>query len=174
MAWKTVVAENRKILYQFSIMRTVEAGLVLQGTDVKSLRLGILSISGTYAFERNGEFWLSNFMINNLNKFSGHNQKRTHKLLLRKQEINKLAGAINKKGVTVVPRKVYFNEKGIAKVELALVSGRSKEDKRHIERKRSWEREKEKAMKNRTFSIVSLKGIPLGRLELPRPMTSRF
>ena len=141
---RTVVAQNRKARHNYFIEETFEAGLALTGTEVKSLRGGRSSIAESYVTEDGGEAWMVNSDIPEYasgNRFN-HERKRPRKLLLHKRQINVLIGAIQREGRTVVPLEVYFNEKGRAKLELALARGKKLHDKRETEKKRSWERER--------------------------------
>ena len=139
-----VVADNRKARFNYEILETLEAGIALTGTEVKSLRQGKATIGESYADSRDGEIWLVNSNIPEYlqgGRFN-HAPKRPRKLLLHKRQIFKLAGAVDREGMTLVPLKLYFNEKGRAKVELAIARGKKLHDKRETERKRSWERER--------------------------------
>src|SRR5438309_4042471 len=146
-----VVADNRKARFNYFIDETVEAGLALTGTEVKSLRQGKATIAESYADARGGEIWLINSNIPEYlqaNRFN-HAPKRPRKLLLHKKQINKLIGAVEREGMTLVPLKLYFNEQGRAKIELALAKGKKLHDKRETERKRDWNREKGRLMRAR-------------------------
>ena len=139
-----VVAQNRKARFNYEIGETFEAGIALTGTEVKSLRQGKATITESYADSRGGEVWLVNANIPEYlqgGRFN-HAPKRIRKLLLHRRQINKLIGAVEREGMTLVPLKLYFNDKGRAKVELALARGKKLHDKRETERKRSWERER--------------------------------
>ena len=139
-----VVAQNRKARFNYLIGETFEAGIALTGTEVKSLRAGKATIAEAYADPRSGEIWLINANIPEYlqgGRFN-HAPKRVRKLLLHRRQINKLVGAVEREGMTVVPLKLYFNEKGRAKLELALARGKKLHDKRETEKKRSWERER--------------------------------
>jgi len=139
-----VVADNRKARFNYQIGETFEAGIALTGTEVKSLRLGRATIAEAYADSRGGEIWLVNANIAEYlqgGRFN-HAPKRPRKLLLHRRQINKLAGAVEREGMTLVPLKLYFNDKGRAKIELALARGKKLHDKREAEKKRSWERER--------------------------------
>ena len=139
-----VVAQNRKARFNYEIGETFEAGIALSGTEVKSLRQGKATITESYADSRGGEVWLVNANIPEYlqgGRFN-HAPKRIRKLLLHRRQINKLIGAVEREGMTLVPLKLYFNDKGRAKVELALARGKKLHDKRESEKKRSWERER--------------------------------
>jgi len=143
------VAENRKARFNYAIGETFEAGIVLTGSEVKSLRVGKLNIAESYADARRGEIWLVNANITEYlqaGRFN-HAQKRPRKLLMHRRQINKLIGAVEREGMTLVPLKLYFNEKGRAKVELALAKGKKLHDKRETEKKRSWDRERGRLMR---------------------------
>ena len=139
-----VIAHNRKARFNYQIGETFEVGLALTGTEVKSLRGGKATIAEAYADSRGGEIWLVNANIPEYLQASrfNHAPKRPRKLLLHRRQIEKLAGGVERDGMTIVPLKMYFNEKGRAKVEIALARGKKLHDKRETEKKRSWEREK--------------------------------
>jgi SsrA-binding protein len=146
-----VVADNRKARFNYFIDDTMEAGLALTGTEVKSLRSGKATIAESYADSRDGEIWLINSNIPEYlqaNRFN-HVPKRPRKLLLHRRQINKLLGAVEREGMTLVPLKLYFNEKGRAKVELALARGKKLYDKRDTEKKRSWDRERGRLLRDK-------------------------
>ena len=144
-----IVADNRKARFNYSIGDTFEAGIALTGTEVKSLRAGKATIGESYAGEHRGEIFLINATIPEYlqaNRFN-HEPKRPRKLLLHKRQVNKLIGAVQREGMTLVPLKLYFNEKGRAKVELALAKGKQLHDKRETEKKRDWNRDKARLMR---------------------------
>lgn len=146
-----VAAQNRRARYDYFILSTIEAGLMLSGTEVKSLRQGSASIAEAYAGEQNGELFLINAYVpeyKSANQFN-HEPKRPRKLLVRRRELDKLLGAVRREGVTLVPLSIYFNERGIAKVELGLAKGKKKGDKRETEKKKDWEREKGRLMREK-------------------------
>jgi len=145
-----VVAENRKARFNYYIEDTFEAGIQLVGTEVKSLRGGKSSIAESYAEVKGGELFLVNAYIPEYlqaNQFN-HETKRPRRLLLHKRQINRLMGAIERQGMTVVPLKVYFNERGRAKVEIALAKGKQLHDKRQSEKEKDWNREKGRLLKH--------------------------
>ena len=147
----TIAAENRKARFNYHINETFEAGIMLTGTEVKSLRGGKATIGESYAGEKNGEIWLVNAYIPEYleaNRFN-HTPKRPRKLLLHKRQVNRLAAAVQREGMTLVPLKIYFNEKGRAKVELALAKGKNVADKRETEKKRDWDRERARVMREK-------------------------
>jgi SsrA-binding protein len=145
------IAENRRARYDYEITDTLEAGIVLTGTEVKSLRIGKAQITEAYASPERGELWLINAHIPEYlqaNRFN-HETKRPRRLLLHKNQINKLIGATQREGFTVIPLKIYFNERGRAKVELGLGRGKKLHDKRETEKERSWNREKARLMRDK-------------------------
>jgi SsrA-binding protein len=146
-----VVADNRRARFNYEIGETFEAGIVLTGSEVKSLRSGKATIAESYADTRDGEIWLINSNIPEYKQAGrfNHAPKRPRKLLLHQRQINRLAGAVDREGMTVVPLKLYFNEKGRAKVEVALAKGKKLHDKRETLKKRSWEREKGRLMREK-------------------------
>ncbi|SIO06474.1 SsrA-binding protein [Parasphingorhabdus marina DSM 22363] len=144
-----VVAENRRARYDYHLDEKFEAGLMLTGTEVKSLRFGSGTIAESYAEVKDDEVWLINSNIpewSHGNRFN-HEPKRPRKLLLNRREINKLYGAVNRKGMTIVPLSIYFNSKGRAKIELALAKGKKAPDKRATEKERDWKRQQGRLMR---------------------------
>ena len=142
---------NRKARHEFFLHDRFEAGLALLGSEVKSLRAGRANIAESYASEQNGELFLRNAHIakyESANRF-GHEERRSRKLLLRKREINRLIGTVRREGMTLVPLRLYFNERGIAKLTLALAKGKKQYDKRAAEKERSWRREKQRLMREK-------------------------
>ena len=136
--------DNRKARFEYFIEDEIEAGIMLQGTEVKSLRAGKANINDAYATEKNEEIWLINAYIAEYtggNRFN-HESKRPRKLLLHKRQIRKLIGKLAIQGYTLVPLKCYFNDKGMAKVLLGLAKGKKLHDKRETEKQRDWQREK--------------------------------
>src|SRR6266851_2922208 len=144
-----VIADNRKARFNYEIGETFEAGIALTGTEVKSLRQGKATIAESYADTRGREIWLVNANIPEYLQASrfNHAPKRPRKLLLHRRQINKLAAAVNREGMTIVPLKLFFNDKGRAKIEIALGRGKKLHDKRESEKKRSWERERGRLMR---------------------------
>lgn len=144
-----IVAVNKKAKRDYEILETFEAGIELKGSEVKSLREGNVNIKDAFAKIENGEVWLYNFRISPYKYSSAFtpDPERPKKLLLHKREINKLAGKVAEKGLTLIPLKVYFNDRGWAKVELALARGRKIYDKREVIKRRELEREAQRAMK---------------------------
>ena len=145
------VAENRKARYEYAIEDVFEAGIALTGTEVKSLRFGEGTIAESYAEVAGGEVWLINANIPEFshgNRFN-HEPRRPRKLLLHSREIARLHGAVARQGMTLVPLSIYFNERGRAKVELALARGKKLHDKRATERDRDWKREQARILRDR-------------------------
>ncbi|MCD2181069.1 SsrA-binding protein SmpB [Rhizobium sp. TRM96647] len=148
---KKVVAENRRARFNYEIMDTYEAGLVLTGTEVKSLREGKANIAESYASDEGGEIWLINSYLPEYlqaNRFN-HETRRRRKLLLSKREMHRLQNAVNREGMTLVPLKIYFNDRGRAKLELALAKGKKLHDKRETSKERDWNRQKSRLLKDR-------------------------
>lgn len=144
-------AENRRARFNYEIGQTYEAGIQLAGSEVKSLREGRSNIQDSYAGEKDGELFLYNAYIPEFlqaNRFQ-HETRRPRKLLLHKREIQRLAAAVDREGMTIVPLKIYFNDRGRAKVELAIARGKKLHDKRQSEKKRDWDREKKRLLKER-------------------------
>ena len=144
------IAQNRKARHDYLIEDTLEAGLILAGSEVKSLRKGGASINEAYAAERGGELFLMNA---NIPVYAAarinHEPRRARKLLLHKKELNRLAGAVTREGMTLVPLGLYFNDRGIAKVAIGLAKGKRKSDKRAAEKERDWKRDKARIMRAR-------------------------
>jgi len=146
------VALNRRARHNYTITDTIEAGLILMGTEVKSLRRGEASIQESYAGEKNGELFLQNAYIAEYKEAGAHLQHETHRprqLLLHKKEKNKLLGGAKKEGYTIVPLSIYFNKRGIAKVELGLAKGKQSHDKREAIKERDWKRDKARIMREK-------------------------
>ena len=137
-----IVCNNRKARFNFFFHELIEAGIVLKGSEVKSLRDGKANITDAYATDNNGEIYLinSHIPLYKESSYNYHNPKDMRKLLLNKIEINKIIGKINREGLTIVPTKVYF-KKGKAKIELAIAKGKKLYDKRNVKKKKDWERE---------------------------------
>jgi SsrA-binding protein len=146
-----VVAENRKARFNYDIEEKLEAGIVLTGSEVKSLRTGKANIADSYASSEGGELFLVNAHIAEYVQAgrNGHSPARPRKLLLHRKEMGRLAGAIQREGMTVVPLRLYFNARGIAKVELGMAKGKKLHDKRETEKKRDWERQKGRLMREK-------------------------
>ena len=147
-----LVAENRKARFNYAIEDTLEAGLVLTGSEVKSLRAGKANIAEAYASnEGGGALYLINAHIAEYAQSgrANHEPTRPRKLLLHKRQIRKLAAAVEREGMTIVPLRLFFNEKGRAKIDIALGRGKKLHDKRETEKKRSWERERGRLMRQK-------------------------
>jgi SsrA-binding protein len=148
---KKVVADNRKARFSYAIEDTIEAGLMLYGSEVKSLRGGRSNIAESYAYAKDGELFLVNAYIPEYTQASrfNHEPRRQRKLLVHKREATKLAAAIQREGMTLVPLRLYFNPKGIAKVELGVAKGKKLHDKRETEKQRDWQRDKARLMRSK-------------------------
>jgi SsrA-binding protein len=146
-----VVAQNRRARHDYAIEQTFEAGLVLQGSEVKSLRQGGASLSEAYAVDQKGELYLLNAHIAPYAaaKTFGHAPRRPRKLLLHGREIDRIIGAVRREGMTLVPLSLYFNARGIAKLSLGLARGKRKEDKRETMKERDWQRQKARLLRQR-------------------------
>jgi len=148
---RRIIAFNRKARRNYESLETFEAGLALTGSEVKSLREGKASIGEAYAGARGGELYLLNATIPvyaQAGRFN-HEERRDRKLLLHKRQIARLIGAVQREGMTLVPLRLYFNDRGIAKLELALARGKKLHDKRETEKRRSWEREKARLIREK-------------------------
>jgi SsrA-binding protein len=147
-----VVADNRRARFDYEVGETFDAGLALTGTEVKSLRTGKATIAESYAHvDRAGEAWLVNANIPEYaagNRFN-HEPKRPRKLLLKQREIARLARGVEREGMTIVPLRLYFNERGRAKLQIALARGKKLHDKREVEKKRDWGREKGRLLREK-------------------------
>jgi len=146
-----VAAENRKARFSYEVLDTIEAGLVLTGTEVKSLRGGHANIQESYASLENGEIWLINSYLPEYlqgNRFN-HEPRRHRKLLVSKREMARLGQAVEREGMTMVPLKIYFNDRGRAKLLLAIARGKKLHDKRETEKQRDWARERGRLLKER-------------------------
>jgi SsrA-binding protein len=150
-AGKQVVADNRRARYDYEIVEVVEAGLQLFGSEVKSLREGKASLGESYAGQEDSELYLLNAHIPEYPQSGrfNHEPKRRRKLLLHRKEIDRLAAAVQRDGMTLVPLKLFFNDRGIAKLELALARGKKMHDKREAEKERTWNREKSRLLRER-------------------------
>jgi SsrA-binding protein len=148
---RRIAAENRKARFEYAIADTVEAGIALQGSEVKSLRAGRATIGESYAAEKNGELFLVNAYIPEYLEAHqyNHETKRPRKLLLHRRQADKLIAAVQREGMTIVPLKIYFNDRGRAKVEIALAKGKNVADKRETAKKRDWDREKSRLLRDK-------------------------
>ncbi len=138
-----IISNNRKARFNYFFIEFFEAGIVLKGSEVKSLRYGKANISESYAFDSNGEIFLVNSHIPAYKEssYNNHDPKRDRKLLLKKREINKLIGRSSRENLTLIPTKLYFR-KGKAKVEIAVAKGKKQYDKRQVKKRKDWDREK--------------------------------
>lgn len=146
------VADNRRARFDYTLEEKFEGGLMLTGTEVKSLRHGQCSINEAYVGPQNGEIWLFNCNIPvyaQATAATQHEPKRARKLLLKKKEVDKLLGATQREGYTIAPLRIFFNGRGIAKIEIALAKGKKTHDKRETEKKRDWGREKARLMRDK-------------------------
>jgi SsrA-binding protein len=144
-----LVADNRRARFDYEVLDTIEAGLVLTGTEVKSLRNGKAQIAESYVSPEGGELWLINSNIPEYvqaNRFN-HDEKRRRKLLVSAKEMDKLAKGVERQGNTIVPLRLYFNDRGIAKLTIGLAKGRKSFDKREVQKDRDWSRDKQRLLK---------------------------
>jgi SsrA-binding protein len=149
---RRVVAENRQARHEYFLTETYEAGLLLTGTEVKALRKGQANIAESYASAEDGGLWLVNAYIpeyQGAGRFFQHEPRRRRRLLMHAKEIHKIAIAVDRQGMTLVPLELYFNERGIAKPKLALAQGKKLHDKRETAKKRDWNREKARIMRDK-------------------------
>ena len=145
-----IIAANKRANYNFSVSNKIEAGIVLTGSEVKSLRINTGSIRGSYIIEQKGELWLSNSFIK---KYQNSNDKnydpsRNRKLLVTKKEFNKISGSIKQGGFTIIPLSLYFSEKGLAKLSCGIAKGKKKIDKRESIKQRDWNIKRQRMLKN--------------------------
>lgn len=146
-----IVAENRKARFNFEVLDTLETGLALTGTEVKSLRTGQANIADSYASIEGGELWLINSWVPEYlqgNRFN-HEPRRRRKLLVQKKELARFAKAVEREGMTLVPLKIYFNDRGRAKLLLAVARGKKLHDKRETEKSRDWDRQRSRLLRDR-------------------------
>ena len=148
---RRIIVDNRQARYHYAITETYEAGIELKGSEVKSLRAGGASLNEAYAQARGGEIMLLNAYIAEYTQAGqfNHPPRRPRRLLFHKKEIERLSAAIQRRGMTLVPLKLYFNDKGRVKVELGLGQGKKLQDKRETEKERSWERDRARLMRER-------------------------
>jgi len=145
------VAENRRARHEYAVQETFEAGIILQGTEVKSLRLGRANISESYAGGKQEELYLFNCHIpeyGNARHFN-HETRRPRKLLMHKREVRRLLGAVSREGMTLVPLALYFNSRGVAKLQLGLAKGKKTVDKRETVKQRDWNRQKARILRDK-------------------------
>jgi SsrA-binding protein len=146
-----VAAQNRKARHNYTIEESLEVGIVLQGSEVKSLREGRATITEAYAAEQGGDLYLINSYIPEYKQAGqfNHEARRPRKLLLHKRQIGKMIGAIQREGMTLVPLKLYFNDRGRAKLELGVAKGKRNLDKRESEKKKDWDRQKARVLRDK-------------------------
>ena len=145
-----IIAANNRASYNYTISNKIEAGIVLTGSEVKSLRINTGSIRGSYIIEQNGELWLSNSFIKKYQNSNDNNYdpSRNRKLLVSKKEFNKISGSIKQGGFTIIPISLYFSDKGIAKLTCGIGKGKKKIDKRLLIKQRDWNIKKQRLLKN--------------------------
>jgi len=145
------VAENRKARYNYAVEDTLECGMMLEGSEVKSMRQGGVNIAESYAGIENGELWLVNSHIPKYDqaKTFQHEERRRRKLLVSKKELSKLWAEVGRQGMTLVPLKIYFNDKGRAKLLLGIAKGKQKQDKRASDKKQDWKRQQGRLLRDR-------------------------
>ena len=145
-----IIAANNKANYNFTISNKIEAGIVLTGSEVKSLRINTGSIRGSYIIEQNGELWLSNSFIKQYQNSTdkNYNPIRSRKLLVTRKEFNKISGSIKQGGFTIIPITLYFSDRGIAKLSCGIAKGKKKIDKRETIKLRDWNIKKQRLLKN--------------------------
>ena len=145
-----IIAANKKANFNFTISNKIEAGIVLTGAEVKSLRINTGSIRGSYIIEQNGELWLSNAFIKKYQNSNENNYdpSRNRKLLVTKKEYDKISGSIKQGGFTIIPLSLYFTDKGFAKISCGIAKGKKKIDKRDSIKQRDWDIKKQRLLKN--------------------------
>lgn len=146
-----IAVENRRARHDYSILETLEAGIMLAGTEVKSLRTGRANLADAFAGQQEGELYLFNAYIPEyqVKTVFTHETRRPRKLLVHRKELRKLLGAVTRDGMTLVPLSIFFNPRGIAKVQLGLAKGKQLHDKRAAERERDWQRDKARVLRDR-------------------------
>ena len=145
-----IIASNNRATYNFTISNKIEAGIVLTGSEVKSLRINTGSIRGSYIIEQNGELWLSNSFIKKYQNSNENNYdpSRKRKLLVTRREFDKISGSIKQGGFTIIPLSLYFSDKGYAKLSCGIAKGKKKIDKRESIKQRDWNIKKQRLLKN--------------------------
>ena len=148
---ENIAARNRKARHNYFIESNIEAGIMLQGTEIKSIRNGRSSIEESYASEENGELYLVNAYIPEYQAGGArqHETRRARKLLLHKKELSKMINAVNREGITIIPLSLYFNKRGMLKVDLGLAKGKRQYDKRQSEKQRDWKRDQARILRNK-------------------------
>lgn len=147
-----VVTDNRRANFEYELLERFDAGIALTGTEVKSLRHGQCALAESYVGPKEGEIWIFNMHIPEYSQASQrlqHDPTRPRKLLLKKKEIDKLMGSVTREGMTITATKIYFDKRGLAKLEIALAKGKKTHDKRETEKKRDWQRDKARIMRER-------------------------
>ena len=147
----SLIANNKKASFEYHILEKLEAGIVLNGEEVKALRLGKASISEAYAEAKEGELWLVNSDIStykNSARLKSMEPKRVRKLLVHKKQISRLKGKVEKDGMTIIPLRLFFNKKGLVKLEIGVARGKKIYDKREDKKKKDWDRQKQRLLKN--------------------------
>ena len=144
-----IIAANKRASYNYSIISKIDAGIVLYGSEVKSLRINTGSIKESYINEKNGELWITNCFIKiySASSYDNKNPTRERKLLLSKKELNKIIGSIKKEGMSIIPLCLYFNKKGLAKLTIGLAKGKRKQDKRAAIKEKEWNIKKQRMLK---------------------------
>tara|TARA_B100001029_G_C14620100_1_gene213637 strand:+ start:47 stop:493 length:447 start_codon:yes stop_codon:yes gene_type:complete len=144
-----IIAANKRASYNYSIISKIDAGIVLYGSEVKSLRINTGSIKESYINEKNGELWITNCFIKiySASSYDNKNPTRERKLLLSKKELNKIIGSIKKEGMSIIPLCLYFNKKGLAKLTIGLAKGKRKQDKRAAIKEKEWNIKKLRILK---------------------------
>ena len=145
-----IIASNKRANYNFTVSNRIEAGIVLTGSEVKSLRINTGSIRGSYIIEQNGELWLSNSFIKKYQNSNENNYdpSRKRKLLVKKKEFDKISGSIKQGGFTIIPLSLYFSDNGFAKLSCGIAKGKKKIDKRESIKQRDWNIKKQRLLKN--------------------------
>ncbi len=145
-----IITNNKSANYNFTISNKIEAGIVLTGSEVKSLRINTGSIRGSFILEQNGELWLSNSFIKKYQNSNDNNYdpNRNRKLLVTKKEFNKISGSIKQGGYSIIPISLYFSDKGLAKLSCGIAKGKKKVDKRETIKQRDWNIKKQRLLKN--------------------------
>ena len=145
-----IIADNNRANYNFTVSNKIEAGIVLTGSEVKSLRINTGSIRGSYIIEQNGELWLSNSFIKKYQNSTDYkyDPSRKRKLLVTKREYDKISGSIKQGGFTIIPLSLYFSDKGFAKLSCGIAKGKKKIDKRESIKQRDWDIKKQRLLKN--------------------------
>ena len=149
MNFKEINIKNRRATFDYNIIETYTAGIVLTGTEIKSIRLGKAGLTDTFCYVSNGEVWVKNMYIAEYTSrgYESHVEKRERKLLLTRREINNIINSLSRKGTTLIAIRLYFNDKGRAKLEIGLGTGKKLYDKRETIKQRDWNRDKQRIMR---------------------------